>query len=494
MACIAGIISQHAQLDIDSTGQMRKMLRLMRHRGPDNSVVRTLYDDRGAVGANEINLSPRRTRCTALDEAPYILFDGELFNERAAGMSDLELFKELYDKYERDCFSQLNGSFACAVVEKDEEVVLARDHVGARPLFFGHKNSIFYFSSEMKGLVDHVQFGIEELPPGHIYSSKKGIKAFEAFQPEVPEVAESPGEAAKILRELLIEAVRQRMDGVGAVALSGGLDSSIVAAVAREYNPNLVLFTGTIARKAGPDLANARQMAEFLNLEHRIYEITDADITDFIPDAVWHLESFDEDCISGFISNYFVSKMVKQRCNSVLVGEGSDELFGGYRMVLKHPKVNSTEKRERLARRLVDIAYNTALRRLDRGWMASGVDYQVPFLDPRVVAFSRKIPMDWKVYGEQQIEKYILREAFRDLLPEQIANREKLRFSMGVGMDDIMDEIVAAIIDPEEIKKRPKAAYGMPFASFKELYYYDLFLQQFPPSYEKQTVRWDPFK
>jgi len=494
MTAIAGIISQHGKLDIDSTGQIRKMLRLMRHRGPDNSVVRTLYDDRGAVGANEINLSPRRTHCTSLDDAPYILFDGELFNDRREGMNDLDLFKEYYDKYERDCFSRLNGSFSCAIVEKDEEVLLARDHVGARPLFFGQTNSSFYFSTEMKGLVDHVQFGIEELPPGCLYSSKKGIKAFNAFEPAVPEVGDSLAEAAKNLRELLIEAVRQRMDGVAAISLSGGLDSSIVAAIAKQFNPHVVLFTVTIARAPGPDLANARRMAEFLDLEHRIYQITDEDITKFIPDAIWFLESFDEDCISGLISNYYVSRMVKQLSNSVLVGEGSDELFGGYRMILKHPTVNSSEKRERLARRLVDIAYNTALRRLDRGWMANGVDYQVPFLDPRVVAFSRMIPMDWKIFGEMQIEKYILREAFRDMLPEQIANREKLRFSMGVGIDDIMDDIIATMVDPQELKKRPKAAYGMPFASFKELYYYDLFLQQFPPSYEQQTVRWDPFK
>ena len=126
--------------------------------------------------------------------------------------------------------------------------------------------------------------------------------------------------------------------------------------------------------------------------------------------------------------------------------------------------------------------------------MANGVQYKTPFLDTRVVALSNKIPMDWKIYGEKQIEKYVLREAFRDLLPEQIANREKLRFSMGTGMDDVMDRIVALKIDPEEIKQRPKAAYGLPFASFKELYYYDEFLQQFPPSYEKQTIRWDPFK
>jgi asparagine synthase (glutamine-hydrolysing) len=222
--------------------------------------------------------------------------------------------------------------------------------------------------------------------------------------------------------------------------------------------------------------------------------ISDSDITDLIPDAVWYLESFDEDCISGILSNYYASQLVKKFSNLVLVGEGADELFGGYRLVLKNPRVKSEEQRERLAQKLVDIAYNTALRRLDRGWLANGVVYRTPYLDPRVVAFSQKIPMAWKIYGDSQVEKFILREAFRDMLPEKIANREKLRFAMGTGMDDVMDELVAVYIHPDEIKQRSKAAYGLPFASFKELYYYDEFLQLFPPAYEKQTIRWDPFK
>ena len=494
MASIAGIISQHGRMEEDCTKDLRKMLRLMRHRGEDNSIVRTLFDARGAVGSNEINLSPRRTYSTSLEERPYILFDGEIGNERPEGQSDIELFQEYYEKYEQDAFPRLDGIFSCAIVEKDEEVILVRDHVGSRPLFYGWSNHTFYFSTEMKGLADHVQFEIEELPPGHIYSSKKGLKPFDAFQPALPDYGDDMQECAKQLREILIDAVRKRIDGVGAVSLSGGLDSSIIAAIGKEFNPDLKLFTGTIEKAPGPDLENAKLMADFLGMEHHICRITDDDIVKFIPDAVWYLESFDEDCINGVISNYYVSKMVRQHTNSVLVGEGADELFGGYRMVLKNPKVKSDEQRERLARKLVEIAYNTALRRLDRAWMANGVDYQTPFLDSKVVAFSKTIPMAWKIYGEKQVEKYILREAFRDMLPEKIANREKLRFSMGVGMDDIMDEIVSNIIDPEEFKKRPKGAYGMPFASFKELYYYDLFLQQFPPAYEKQTSRWDPFK
>jgi asparagine synthase (glutamine-hydrolysing) len=345
----------------------------------------------------------------------------------------------------------------------------------------------------MKGLTDHIQFNINELAPGNLYSTKKGTGEFEPFPVEVPEAGEIK-ETAKILRRLLIEAVERRMKGVEAVSLSGGLDSSIVAVIAKEFNPKLKLFTSTVKSKPGPDLENAKLMAEFLEMEHYIYVITDSDIHDFLSHAVWYMESFDEDCISGIISNYYTSKMVKEYSNMVLVGEGADELFGGYRMVLKNPRVKSPEQRERLAQKLLEISYNTALRRLDRGWMSNSVVYKTPFLDTKVVAFSQRIPMEYKIYGENQVEKFILREAFRDLLPEKIANREKLRFAMGTGMDDVMDEIISEIIDPKELERRPKAVYGLPFASFKELYYYDEFLQLFPPAYEKQTIRWDPFK
>jgi asparagine synthase (glutamine-hydrolysing) len=495
MSCIAGIVSQHGKYPGNSAKQIRKMIGKMLHRAQDNGVLRSLPDDRGALGAGEINLMPESmTFTSSLDEPPYILFTGALYNERDNGQTDVGLFKEYYEKYDTDGFSKLDGSFSAAIVKKDEEVILVRDHVGAVPLFYGHNNENFIFSTELKGMVDYVQFGVEELPPGCIYSSKKGMSQFDAISLDLPELPETLEETAKVVRDQLIEATKKRIKGCNAISLSGGLDSSIIAAIAKEFDPNIKLFTSNVESAAGPDLANAILMADFLGLEHHICQITDDEIRGFLSDSIWYMESFDEDCISGILSNYFTSKMVKEHSNSVLVGEGADELFGGYRMVLKSPNVKGPEHRERLAKKLLDISYNTALRRLDRGWMANGVDYRTPFLDPRVVQFSQMIPMEWKIYGEKEIEKYVLREAFRDMLPEQIANREKLRFAMGTGMDDVMDRIVTELIDPEEIKARPKAAYGLPFATFKELYYYDEFLQVFPPSYENQTVRWDPFK
>lgn len=492
MASIAGVLFLNGKSPENGTKQVEEMLQRMRHRGPDNMVTCTLGNARGALGANSINLTPERTHCAEIKKSPYILFDGELFNERSSGQIDIELFREYYEKFGKECFSHLDGSYCCAIVDGDE-VILARDQVGARPLFYGSAKGSFIFSTEMKGLIDHIRYDVHELPPGHLYSTKEGMKQFEPFAPDVPE-AKNLESTAGILKELVIEAVKKRMNGVGAVSLSGGLDSSIVAAIAKEFNPDLQLFTVTIDSAPGPDLENAELMAEFLGLDHHIYRITDDDIMAFIPKAVWYLESFDEDCISGIISNYYVSKMAKKYTNSILVGEGADELFGGYRMVLKSPHVESDEHREQLAQKLLDISYNTALRRLDRGWMAGGVVYATPFLDANVVAFSQKIPMEWKIYGENQVEKFILREAFRDTLPERIANREKLRFAMGVGTDDVMDRLISEIVKPEEIKERPRAMYGLPFASFKELCYYDEFLRLFPPAYEKQTVRWDPFK
>lgn len=495
MSAIAGIVSQRGKYSGNSAKEVGRMLAAMSHRGPDNATVRSLIDDRGALGVGEINLLPAtKTYSSNFSESPYILFTGQIYNERPNGQSDVDLVKEYYDRYEEDAFSKLDGCFTIAVVHKNEEVILVRDHVGAVPVFFGTTNDTFYFSTEMKGLKTHLQFGIEELEPGYIYSSRKGSKKFTPYSPQIPKLPDDVQSAAKIVRELMIEAVRKRVDGVDAISLSGGLDSSIISAIAKQFNPDIKLFTVAVDSAVGPDLENAKLMAEYLELELIVHMITDEEINSILTDAIWYLESFDEDCISGILSNYYASKLVKQYSNAVLVGEGADELFGGYRMVLKSKNVKDAAHRERLAQKLLDISFNTALRRLDRGWMANGVDYRVPFLDKKVVDFSQTIPMDWKIYGENQVEKYVLREAFKDMLPDQIYKREKLRFAMGTGMDDVMDRIIAEKIDRDEINQRPKAAYGLPFASFKELYYYDEFLQLFPPSYELKTVRWDPFK
>ena len=177
MASIAGIFSLNEDVLEGCGQQVGKMLELMWYRGPDNAVVRTLPDRHGALGANAVNLTPERTGCTLLSRPPYVVFDGELFNERAPGQHDVELFREFYEKHGKECFSLLDGSYTCAIVDAGE-VILARDSVGARPLFYGSEHGLLCFSSEMKGLIDYIRFDVNELPPGYIYSTKEGLKSF----------------------------------------------------------------------------------------------------------------------------------------------------------------------------------------------------------------------------------------------------------------------------------------------------------------------------
>ncbi|MEA3355768.1 MAG: asparagine synthase-related protein [Candidatus Bipolaricaulota bacterium] len=488
MAAIAGIIG-----DKVSPEQIGSMLNVLRHRGPDHSTIRDL--PYGAIGCATFDTAYPTPAAFSGEREPYILLDGDIYNPRAGEISDAALVRELYLEHGKSCFERLDGAYSCAIIRRDE-VILIRDHIGARPLIYGTQGDRMLFASEAKALAKHVS-AVQELEPGHYYSSKEGLQTFAGHTPAVPE-AQSPEETAKVLRELIVEAVRKRMaDGtVEGVALSGGLDSSIIAAVAKEFNSKLKLFSSTIERYPGKDIGNAKLMAQYLGLDHHIYRITDRDMARIIPQAIWYLESFDEDCISGFIANYYTSRLISRFANCILVGEGADELFGGYFRELE--EVTDPDQKEAVARRLVDIAYNTALRRLDRGWLANSVNYRAPYLDSAVVRFSQKIPMRLKIKagsGQQRgVEKWILREAFRDILPPEIANRPKLRFARGVGVDELMDEITMDKVSEEELAQTTKTSQGMTFSSPKELYYYRLFKRCFPPAYEDLVTRWDPFK
>ncbi len=488
MSAITGIVGKKVDRQ-----QLDKMIKLLRHRGPDNIHLKLM--ENGGVAVVEMSLSPRSTASVAREDNPVVLLDGDLYNDIPDGMSNVDSLRDCYIKEGKKCFSKLDGSFSCAILDGDE-TILVRDAVGSRPMIYQQQDGILYFASEAKALLDY-STDVSELPPAHYFSSKEGLTSFKPYSPTIPDF-NTPEEAAKVLEKLFINAVKKQMaDGaVKGVALSGGLDSSVTAAVAKSFDPNIKLFSTTIKRYPSKDIKFAKLMADYLDLEHHIYEITDEDIKDLIPEAVWFMETFDEDCISGAVANYYTSKMISDFTNCVVVGEGADELFGGYFKELKD--IPTLEEKERVARKLVQIAYNTALRRLDRSWLINSVNYRTPFLDTEVIAFSNAVSMDLKVkYDAKQarnVEKWILREAMRDWLPAEIADRPKLRFAGGTGVDDLMAELTADKVSEQEFKENSETKGGIKLNSPKELYYYRMFQERFPIGYETMVARWDPFK
>ena len=487
MAGIAGVWGLHPQRAVTES-----MLAAIQHRGSDT--VRFHEDDRLCAGVRASTLSEARGDGFAEDGDLRVFFDGEVYNMRLKGKSDADVVLELYGKHGKMFPAYLEGVFACAIYN-GTDVILARDSVGVRPLYWGRTNKgDLCFASELKSLVG-VAAEVSELLPATTFSSVSGVAECLPRFPEVS-VPASFDKAAGALRECVTRGVERRLDdgAVGACLLSGGLDSSIIACVVHELGTDMPLLT--VGMEGAPDLDSAALVAEHLGMEHKVFLYAAEQIAEAVPNAVRMLESFDEDCVSSAISNLFASSFASRFTNCILSGEGGDELFGGYHLLKDLP--NDTE-RLKMMQHLIKIAYNTAVQRLDRAMLGNSINYRTPFIDTDVMALALQLPVPWKVHdagGGRLVEKYILREAFKDLLPEPVYRREKLRFSTGTGTDGQMDRVAekeGGCADFDETSRRTSEGYCL--NSPKELWYYRLFKERFPdPCFERLVGRWDPRK
>jgi len=487
MAGIVGILGQDSQQE-----RAERLLQSITHRGSDKAVSSQVGQVALAVGAP--SLSAARGSGLARDGDVAIAFDGEIYNERAGGVPDADVALDLYRRHGRIFAGRLQGVFACAVCDGDE-LLLTRDSVGVRPMYWGTTpQGDIAFASEAKALVG-VSDNVQELPPATTWSSRSGLAGYVPQYPPTT-VPSSLEEATARLRMTLAAAVSRRLEdgAVGACLLSGGLDSSIIAVTAYELGARVPLVT--VGLDGAPDLDNARMVAKHLGAEHHVELYTPEQIEEAVPQAVWALESFDEDCVSSAISNLFASAAARRVTNCILSGEGSDELFGGYHLLKDLP---TEAERLRMMGRLIEVAYNTAVQRLDRAMFGNGITYRTPFIDTEVIALALQLPVSWKIHGNgggEPVEKFILREAFKDLLPEAIYRRRKLRFSAGTGTDGLMDRIAEGHVSRQEFEQADNPTpQGYVLNSPKELWYYRLFKQRFPaPCFERLVGRWDPGK
>lgn len=525
MCSILGIFGLQTGDDLPALRrQALELSQRQRHRGPDWSGV---HADEGAILVHErlaiVDPAGGSQPLKSADGRLVLAVNGEIYNHRELKKelrhaydfqtgSDCEVINALYledvlDQGGPENFlNRLNGIFAFALWDRDQQrVLIARDPIGVCPLYWGHdREGRLCVASEMKAIAS-LCADVAQFPPGHYYDSatRSLIKYYEKPWRDYA-ATEGVQISAQELREAFERAVhRQLMTDVPyGVLLSGGLDSSLVAACAARFARKRVedddvseawwprLHSFAIGLEGSPDLAAAQIAADALGTVHHGFKYTFEEGLDALPDVIRHIETYDVTTIRASTPMYLLARRIKAMgVKMVLSGEGSDEIFGGYLYFHKAP--NAREFHEELVRKL-DALYNYDCLRANKSMMAWGVEPRVPFLDVEFLDVAMKMDAQAKMVDKPsgRIEKAVLREAFDGYLPESILWRQKEQFSDGVGygwIDGLKAHAEKQVSDRELAAADKRFPINPP--PTKEAYFYrSLFEQAFPSPAAAETV------
>ena len=503
----------------DLRPQVLEMAKTIRHRGPDWSGI---YSDEKAILAHErlaiVDPASGKQPLFSEDKKLILAANGEIYNHRALRSqfpeykfqteSDCEVILALYKEKGVGFVDDMNGIFGFAIydVEKDEYFI-ARDHMGIIPLYMGwDKHGTFYVASELKAL-EGVCTKIELFPPGHYLSSKDGelVQWYKRDWEDYDAVKDNETSIAEV-RQALEDAVhRQLMSDVPyGVLLSGGLDSSVTSAIAKKYSERRIeaddkekawwpqLHSFSVGLEGSPDLAAAQKVADHIGTVHHEIKFTIQEGLDAIKDVIYQLETYDITTIRASTPMYLMARVIKSMgIKMVLSGEGADELFGGYLYFHKAP--NAKEFHEETVRKLSKLHMYDCLR-ANKSLAAWGIEGRVPFLDKEFMDVAMRInPQDKMINGER-MEKWVVRKAFEDMLPESVAWRQKEQFSDGVGYSwiDTLKEIVEAEVSDEQLANA-HFRYPIQTPQNKEEYYYrTIFESHFPSDAAALSVPQEP--
>ena len=460
------------------------MLERISHRGPD---------DRGSVDLEEgwlgharlsiVDVGGGRQPLVTSDGELWLVGNGEVYNheEIRAGLShrefatdsDNEVALHLIDEYGPEGLGKLNGMFAFVAAGKGR-FVAARDPVGIKPLYWARHYGTVRFASEMHAFAPEWRPYVEPFPPGHAWTPEDGLIQFATPVPDSL-TPPPPGNLLSGTREVLIDAVQRQLMGevpVG-VFLSGGLDSSLVAAIAAKVmeGSGERLQTFAVGTPGSPDLAAARLVAEHIGSEHHETTYTEEDALEALPTVVRSIESFDPGLVRSAVPNFMLARFTADHVKVVLTGEGADELFAGYEYMRDFADPGKLHAE---LERTVRALHNLNLQRCDRVTMAHGLEARVPFLDREVIDWALALPPDAKVAGPGEPEKKILRQAFDGWLPDELLWRDKAEFGDGSGARDVLSDAVAADISDEEFEEE-RFAVDPPLRTKEELAYYRIF-------------------
>jgi len=477
MCGIAGIMSEEKEV-------VQHMMARLMHRGPDGSGLRR---KRGCVlGHTRLSIIDLEGGAQPMDDNEkqvQIVFNGEIYNfptlryalgqDRFLTHSDTEVILELFKSDPKHLPQRLDGMFAFAIRNGDE-VILGRDPLGIKPLYLGRRNGKLVFASEIKALMD-ISDHIEEFPPGHAYSTKSGIYRYYQLSMNEIENLDVHEAQAKVL-ELLEQAVFKRMvaDVPVGVFLSGGLDSSLIAALARRIKEPLDTFS--VGMAGSPDKPFADVMAKHLGTRHHEYTFSLTEAFDALPEIIYHLESFDAALVRSAIPNFFLARLAGQHVKVALSGEGADELFSGYHYLKSIPQLQLQSELLEITQAL----HNTNLQRCDRMSMAHGLEVRVPFLDLKLVDYAFRIPVQYKLAQPGNTEKWILRKVAEKLIPASVAWRAKEKFAAGTGLGERMAAFAEDQLADLKFNRQGEKIDGVRIQNKEEFLYYKIFKGFFP--------------
>ncbi|WP_370408284.1 asparagine synthase B [Tenacibaculum dicentrarchi] len=489
--------------------QVLEMAKKIRHRGPDWSGI---YSDDKVIMAHErlaiVDPASGQQPLFSADKKLILAANGEIYNHRELAKSltnpyefqtasDCEVILALYKEKGVDFVDDLNGIFGFALydAEKDEYFV-ARDHMGIIPLYIGwDQNGTFYVASELKAL-EGVCAKIELFPPGHYMSSKDGkfVQWYKRDWRDYDAVKDNETSIAEVKEALEAAVHRQLMSDVPyGVLLSGGLDSSVISAIAKKYSQKRIesddtstawypqLHSFSVGLEGSPDLAAAQKVADHIGTVHHEIKFTIQEGLDAIKDVIYNIETYDITTIRSSTPMYLMARVIKSMgVKMVLSGEGADEIFGGYLYFHKAP--NAKEFHEETVRKLDKLHMYDCLR-ANKSLMAWGIEGRVPFLDKEFMDVAMRInPQDKMINGER-MEKWVIRKAFEDMLPESVAWRQKEQFSDGVGYSwiDTLKEVVDKEVTDEQLANA-KFRFPIQTPTNKEEFYYRSIFEEYFPS------------
>lgn len=485
-----------------------KMSQKIRHRGPDWSGI---YVGKTAILAHErLSIVDPQSGGQPLyspDKKQALAVNGEIYNhrdirERYAGKyefqtgSDCEVILALYRDKGIDFLEDLNGIFAFALYDEEkDEYLIARDPIGVIPLYIGKDNEgRVYVASELKALEGFCD-EYEPFLPGHYYWSREGkmTRWYKRDWTSYDAVKDNPASVQDVHDALEAAVQRQLMSDVPyGVLLSGGLDSSVISAIAKKYSAMRVetdntaaawwpqLHSFAVGLKGAPDLAKAKEVADHIGTVHHEINYTVQEGLDAIRDVIYYIETYDVTTVRASTPMYLLARVIKSMgIKMVLSGEGADEVFGGYLYFHKAP--TPRDFHEETVRKLSKLHLYDCLR-ANKSLSAWGVEGRVPFLDKEFLDVAMRLNPAAKMCPGNTIEKNIVREAFADMLPESVAWRQKEQFSDGVGYSwiDSLKEMTSQAVTDEQMAHAAERFPINPPMNKEEYFYRSIFEEHFP--------------